>query len=95
MFYLKSTNKILANRLFNSRADRPLISRIDNIESMLEFVSKHMFERSNFYEMAHYKINTVNKGIEQISNQIKSLFTDYSFKITFFNNYINSLIDCC
>jgi len=73
VFYLKSTNKILANRLFNSRADRPLISRIDNIESMLEFVSKHMFERSNFYEMAHYKINTVNKGIEQISNQIKSI----------------------
>ena len=73
VFYLKSTNKILADRLFCYRTDRPLISNIDNIESMLEYVSKHMLERSKFYEMAHYKINTVNKGIEQISNQIKSI----------------------
>jgi len=73
VFYLKSTNRILADRLFCNRADRPLISSIDNIENMLEFVSKHMLERSKFYEMAHYKINTVNIGIEQISNQIKSI----------------------
>ena len=72
VFYLKTSNKTLAKRLFFDRNKRPLICKIKTIEKMLEFVAKHVFERSGFYEMAHHKIITNNKGFDQISNEIFS-----------------------
>jgi len=70
VFYLKTSNEILANRLFLSRNNRPLISKIRTIEKMKEFIAKHIFERSSFYQLSHHTIVTNDKAFDQISKEI-------------------------
>lgn len=70
VFYLKTSNEILANRLFLSRNKRPLITKIRTIEKLIEFVAKHIFERSSFYQLSHHIIITNDKSIDQISKEI-------------------------
>jgi len=70
VFYIKNSNKVLSERLFNERENRPVISKIESLEHMMEFVSKHMFERIHFYNMAKYKINAEKKKIEEIIREI-------------------------
>ena len=70
VFYIKNSNKVLSERLFNEREKRPVISKIESLEHMMEFVSKHMFERIHFYNMAKYKINAEKKKIEEIIREI-------------------------
>ena len=70
VFYLKTSNEILANRLFLSRNKRPLITKIKTIEKMKEFIAKHIFERSSFYRLSHHIIVTNCKTIDQISKEI-------------------------
>ena len=70
VFYLKTSNEILANRLFLSRYKRPLITKIRTIEKLKEFVAKHIFERSSFYQLSHHIIITNDKSIDQISKEI-------------------------
>ena len=68
--YLKNKNVELAKRLFQIKECRPLISNIESVEKMIEFVSKHLFERSFFYEKAEIKINVDNKSIPEIIGEI-------------------------
>ncbi len=56
-YYLKVPNTILAKRLVQEKAHRPLVSSISTEEKMLEFVGKHIFERKQYYEQANYSIN--------------------------------------
>ena len=70
VFYLKTSNEILANRLFLSRNKRPLITKIRTIEKLKEFIAKHIFERSSFYQLSHHIIITNDKSIDQISKEI-------------------------
>lgn len=70
VFYINNSNKILSERLFKERRNRPIISKIESLEHMIEFVSKHIFERMHFYNMAKYKINAEKKKIEEITKEI-------------------------
>ncbi len=70
VFYIKNSNKVLSERLFKERKNRPLISKIQSLDKMTEFVSKHMFERMHFYNMAKYKVNAGKKNTEEIINEI-------------------------
>jgi len=70
VFYIKNSNRALSERLFKERKNRPVISKIESLNHMMEFVSKHIFERMHFYNMAKYKINVENKKIEEITNEI-------------------------
>jgi len=70
VFFINTPNNILAKRLFYEKKKRPLISSIDSIKDMLEYVSKHLFERFPFYNQAHYKINVNEKSISEISKEI-------------------------
>ena len=70
VFYIKNSNKLLSERLFKERGKRPVISKIESLDHMIEFVSKHMFERIHFYNMAKYKINAGQKKIEEIISEI-------------------------
>ncbi|MDG1830610.1 MAG: shikimate kinase [Flavobacteriaceae bacterium] len=70
VFYIKNSNKILSKRLLKERKNRPIISKIESLEHMMEFVSKHIFERMHFYNMAKYKIDAEKKKIEEITNEI-------------------------
>ena len=69
-FYLKHSRKNLSERLFALKKNRPLISKFKSKEKLIEFVSKHLFEREYYYSMAKNTINCDDKSIDQISKQI-------------------------
>ena len=69
-FYLKHSRKKITERLFSIKKNRPLISKFQSEEKLLEFVSKHLFERELYYSMAKNTINSDDKSIEEISIQI-------------------------
>jgi len=68
--YLKATISTLVSRLYNERKTRPLISHLESKEELKNFISKHLFERSYFYNLASIKVNTENLP-EEISEEIK------------------------
>ena len=46
--YLKANIDVLTNRLYNDKT-RPLISHIKTKEVLRDFIAKHLFESSYFY----------------------------------------------
>lgn len=71
-FYLKMNSSELAERLRKEKEQRPLISHLED-ESLPEFIAKHLFERSSFYESAAHKILVKQKKTEEICTEIISL----------------------
>jgi len=71
-FYLKNSNIQLTSRLFNEKNKRPLISNISSEEKLLEFVSKHLFEREFFYNSATHKIDCDDKSVSDVVDDIIS-----------------------
>ena len=71
--YLKSSIQSIYNKLTNkkNKHKRPLISEINN-KDLKEFIAKHLFERSPFYEQAHYTVITDNKSKKEIAQEISS-----------------------
>ena len=69
-FYLKYSRKNLSKRLFAIKKNRPLISKFKSEEKLLEFISKHLFEREYYYSMAKNIINCDDQSIKEISKQI-------------------------
>ena len=71
--YLKASLDNLVKRLSPEKNKRPIISNIGD-ENIKEFIAKHLFERSEFYDKAHYKIDTNSLTLNQIVNRIELLF---------------------
>jgi len=71
-FYLKANLKTLYERLRIQKEERPLISDLDD-EKLHEFIAKHLFERSPFYDLAKHKIIIDNKTTEVIGTEILQL----------------------
>jgi shikimate kinase len=69
--YLKATIDSLVNRLYEERKKRPLIAHIKSKEELKDFISKHLFERSYYYNLASIKVDTDNLSVEEISEEIK------------------------
>lgn len=63
--YLKLSPKILSDRLFLEKENRPLISHIQSQEALLEYISIHLFERQNYYQQASYILNTDNLSVRE------------------------------
>ena len=70
--YLKNNNVELSKRLYKNNNDRPLISTIKSEQKMIEFVSKHLFEREVFYNQANITIDCYKKDINSIIDLIIS-----------------------
>ena len=70
--YLKNNNIELSKRLFKIKNKRPLISDIESEDKMIEFVSKHLFEREIYYNKASFKINCEGKDLNAICSSIIS-----------------------
>ena len=67
--YLRTGIATICNRLLNETNKRPLVAEITK-EKLPEFVAKHLFERRFFYEKANLVIDTDNKSIEVLVQQI-------------------------
>ena len=70
--YLKASLDELYGRLVKEKADRPLIAAMDEVE-MKEFIAKHLFERSYFYNQAGHVVTVDHKLPEEIVSEIESL----------------------
>lgn len=68
--YLKTSIPTLVERLKNEKAKRPLIAHIETDELLTEFIGKHLFERSQFYNMAEIKITTDQKIETEIVEEL-------------------------
>ena len=69
-FYLKASIPILADRLITEKAFRPMISHLTSNEGIIEFIGKHLFERSVFYSKSDYTIITDHKSVDEVIEQI-------------------------
>ncbi|PHS66754.1 MAG: shikimate kinase [Flavobacterium sp.] len=69
--YLKSSIQTITNRLFEERNQRPLISHLNTKEELHDFISKHLFERSYYYNQASIKTETDHLSVEEVVESIQ------------------------
>ncbi|MFV5702581.1 shikimate kinase [Flavobacterium sp. XS2P12] len=62
--YLKASIETLFNRLAHNKSKRPLIADKSEDE-MKEFIAKHLFDRSYYYNQAQHKVIVDDKTVEQ------------------------------
>ncbi len=66
VFYLKLSLPLLVDRLSREKEHRPMIKNIPNQE-LPEFIGKHLFERSFFYNQAPTTIRTDGRKPQEIA----------------------------
>lgn len=71
--YLKSSVKTLTDKLFLKKSKRPLIANIETKEALAEFIGKHLFERSPYYQKAAHQVVTDNKTKKEVVLEILRL----------------------
>lgn len=67
--YLKASIDTLYNRLVHNKSKRPLIANM-NEEEMKEFIAKHLFDRSFYYNQAKHKVSVDEKSVEETVQDI-------------------------
>ncbi|MCF6132729.1 shikimate kinase [Flavobacterium wongokense] len=67
--YLKASLDIILERLKSAKSERPLVAGKSD-EELKEFVAKHLFERSYFYNQAGFTILIDGKTPEAITEEI-------------------------
>lgn len=71
--YLSATVQTLTARLFKERIKRPLINHLKSPEALNDFIRKHLFERSFFYNQANVTIKTDEKNVSEIVEEIRQI----------------------
>ena len=72
--YLKASVETLVKRLFTNRSKRPLIANKTE-EELTEFIAKHLFDRSYYYNQAQYKVSIDNKTKDETAEDIFKILT--------------------
>ena len=75
--YLKLSVKNLTNRLLSEKSMRPLIANVNDAD-LSEFIAKHLFERSNFYNQAKLSISANDQSVDQIVAEIAKDLDEYN-----------------
>lgn len=70
-FYLSVPLETLTERLWLEKNKRPLISHFDTKSALNDFIRKHVFERSFYYNQAQYVIQTGGKSLEEVAGEIQ------------------------
>ena len=70
--YLKASIETLYKRLSKAQPNRPLLSALEK-EEMQEFIAKHLFDRSYYYNQATFKVAVDGKSAEEIVSEIETL----------------------
>ena len=73
--YLKANVDTLLYRLKDSIEKRPLISHLKNPIELKEFITKHLFERSFYYEKSKVTVKTDDIDINAVVKLISQLLT--------------------
>jgi shikimate kinase len=72
MVYLKASINTLIERLEQEKEHRPLLKKLKDGE-LQEYIAKHLFERSFFYNQARIKVNVDDKSPQAIVEAIRAL----------------------
>jgi len=72
--YLKTSIATVVKRLTNEKNQRPLVARLKE-DQLVEFVAKHLFERSYFYNKSKYKLTVDNKNVHEIVEELHKLLS--------------------
>jgi shikimate kinase len=70
--YLKTSIDELYNRLIHEKQKRPLLTS-KNPDDLKEFIAKHLFERSYYYNQAKHIISTDGKSVDELAGEIQKL----------------------
>ena len=70
--YLQGSVTTIYERLKINSSKRPLIASLKK-DSLIEYIAKHLFERSVYYEKAKHRISINSKGIDDIVAEIRIL----------------------
>jgi shikimate kinase len=68
-FYLNASVDLLYERLKDDKKERPLVAQ-QTEEELKEFIAKHLFDRSYFYNQATYKISVDGKNAIEVASEI-------------------------
>jgi shikimate kinase len=69
-FYLKATSAKLVERLQDEKDARPLLASVNN-DQLLDFITKHLFDRSFYYHQVNHVIAIDEKSVEQLVDEIQ------------------------
>ena len=69
--FLNLSIKNLSDRLIHEKAKRPLIANLNDAD-IPEFIAKHLFERTFYYNQAELIIQTDNLSVSEITARIKT-----------------------
>lgn len=72
VFYIKLSVPSLVKRLAGTQPTRPLIASIEDSE-LAEFVGKHLFERSEYYNKSHHIITADGQTVDHTLSKIVDL----------------------
>lgn len=71
-FYLKASIETLYGRLLSVRDNRPLIAEQEE-EEMKEYIAKHLFDRSYYYNQATHIVSVDKKTPEEVTAEINRI----------------------
>lgn len=67
--YLKATVETLVSRLSINKKKRPIVKDLD-LEALHEFIAKHLFDRSFYYNQSKYNIQVDDKSPSDVVTEI-------------------------
>jgi shikimate kinase len=70
--YLKASVATLFERLSRNKSKRPLIANLNDAE-LNEFIAKHLFDRSYYYNQAQHKVTVDDKTVAETVESIVAL----------------------
>lgn len=70
LVYLKTGLKELTKRLHQEQQQRPLLAHLKTPDELEDFVRKHLFERTYYYNQSDYVVVTDGENIEGVVNDI-------------------------
>ncbi len=70
--YLNTSFQELSKRLWEAREQRPLISSMKDYEQLEDYVRKHLFERSYYYNQADLILKVGKDSAQEIAIKIKA-----------------------
>lgn len=70
LVYLKTSLEQLKSRLFKERSSRPLISHLETPEVLEDFIRKHLFERTYYYNQCELIVETDGKDMNEVAEEI-------------------------
>ena len=70
LIYLKTSLQQLIERLSKEKDNRPLIKELETPDVLEDFIRKHLFERTFYYNQSDVIISTDDKMLQQIVEEI-------------------------